>query len=245
MPDSDGSGAASTAVAGASGSQTVLEEEAEGERGAASPTVIKLKLKKPPATRRVQWTEDTVDNEHMNKKKSKCCCIYKKPLKFGESESEDSDSDCEHCSHHTPKDFIASRNGEREELPAADHGGNNGDGEHGDDDDGLRSPFIGDKRRTESRGGLKDLPATSSQTRLYVDFDSDSSRVHVSPSGGVVRKSQLRNAASFPTTFSSSSTPSCRHVTKNNTAENAKTDLSLDSSMHPIYLPLHLHWKLN
>ena len=68
MPDSDGSGAASTAVAGASGSQTVLEEEAEGERGAASPTVIKLKLKKPPATRRVQWTEDTVDNEHMNKK---------------------------------------------------------------------------------------------------------------------------------------------------------------------------------
>ena len=43
--------------------------------------------------------------------KSKCCCIYKKPMNFGESESEDSDSDCEHCSHHKPKDFVASREG--------------------------------------------------------------------------------------------------------------------------------------
>ena len=32
-------------------------------------------------------------------------------MNFGESESEDSDSDCEHCSHHTPKDFVASRDG--------------------------------------------------------------------------------------------------------------------------------------
>ena len=30
-------------------------------------------------------------------------------MNFGESESEDSDSDCEHCSHHKPKDFVASR----------------------------------------------------------------------------------------------------------------------------------------
>merc|ERR1711870_136968 len=34
------------------------------------------------------WTEDTVDNEHMNKKKSKKCCIYSKPRAFGESSSE-------------------------------------------------------------------------------------------------------------------------------------------------------------
>lgn len=33
---------------------------------------LTLKLK-----RRVTWTEDTVDNEHAGKKKSKCCCIYK------------------------------------------------------------------------------------------------------------------------------------------------------------------------
>ncbi|ETA55725.1 hypothetical protein VCUG_02843 [Vavraia culicis subsp. floridensis] len=44
-----------------------------------------LKLKKPRTRtrtlrlvrRRVTFTPDTVDNEHMGKKKSKCCCIYK------------------------------------------------------------------------------------------------------------------------------------------------------------------------
>ena len=37
----------------------------------------------------VQWTSDTVDNEHLGKKSSKCCCIYKKKKKW----DEDSDSD--------------------------------------------------------------------------------------------------------------------------------------------------------
>jgi protein phosphatase 1 regulatory subunit 11 len=54
--------------------------------------------------RQVRWTEDVVDNEHMNKKKSKICCIYRRPKDFGESSSEssdsDSDSDCGHDHHH-------------------------------------------------------------------------------------------------------------------------------------------------
>ncbi|VDD85970.1 unnamed protein product [Enterobius vermicularis] len=40
---------------------------------------------------RVRWTADTVDNEMMGKKKSKCCCIYKKPRKWDE-DSDSSDS---------------------------------------------------------------------------------------------------------------------------------------------------------
>jgi len=36
-----------------------------------SPTVT-LKLKKTDSDRKVKWGEGTVDNEHMNKKKSKC-----------------------------------------------------------------------------------------------------------------------------------------------------------------------------
>ncbi|XP_026672096.1 E3 ubiquitin-protein ligase PPP1R11-like [Ceratina calcarata] len=37
----------------------------------------------------------------MNKKKSKCCCIYEKSRSFDESSSEDSDDDeCEHCHGH-------------------------------------------------------------------------------------------------------------------------------------------------
>ncbi|KAF8929004.1 Type 1 phosphatases regulator ypi1 [Dissophora ornata] len=46
------------------------------------------------AGRRVQWDDDVVDNEHMGKKKSKICCIFKKQKEFGESSDESSsDSD--------------------------------------------------------------------------------------------------------------------------------------------------------
>lgn len=45
-------------------------------------------------SRRVTWTEETVDNEHMGKKSSKVCCIYKKKhALFGESSSESDSSD--------------------------------------------------------------------------------------------------------------------------------------------------------
>lgn len=68
-----------------------------------SEPVLKLKLTKPKTKekedKKVGWSEDTVDNEHMGKKKSKCCCIYKKPSVFGESSSE-SEDECEHCFGH-------------------------------------------------------------------------------------------------------------------------------------------------
>lgn len=34
--------------------------------------MLQLKLRKPKNKREVKWTTDTVDNEHLNKKKSKC-----------------------------------------------------------------------------------------------------------------------------------------------------------------------------
>lgn len=76
------------------------------------PPTLKLRLHKPKSHKKVQWTETTVDNEHMDKKKSKCCCVYVKPRTFGESSSE-SEDECEHCSghvemkkmhHHKPSD---------------------------------------------------------------------------------------------------------------------------------------------
>lgn len=36
-------------------------------------TVQKVKLKR---RKQVTWTSETIDNEHMNKKKSKICCIF-------------------------------------------------------------------------------------------------------------------------------------------------------------------------
>ena len=56
-------------------------------------TIYELRLRP-----HVRWTEDTVDNEHMNRKRSKSscpfmhlrieCCIYHKPHEFGESSSD-------------------------------------------------------------------------------------------------------------------------------------------------------------
>ncbi|XP_014283951.1 E3 ubiquitin-protein ligase PPP1R11 [Halyomorpha halys] len=60
---------------------------------------VKLTLKKPKTDKQVKWSTETVDNEHMNKKKSKCCCIYEKPRNFGESSSEGED-ECENCFGH-------------------------------------------------------------------------------------------------------------------------------------------------
>jgi len=80
-----------------SASVTKLESQPEASGGRSSP--VTLKLRKPKAEKKVSWTTATVDNEHMNKKKSKCCCIYEKPKEFGESDTE-SDDDCDHCNGH-------------------------------------------------------------------------------------------------------------------------------------------------
>ncbi|EEA08583.1 protein phosphatase inhibitor, putative [Cryptosporidium muris RN66] len=55
---------------------------------------------------RVCWDESTVDNEFMNKRKSKKCCIYHKPKQFGESSSEDDSESEEICSYNNRKKII-------------------------------------------------------------------------------------------------------------------------------------------
>ncbi|XP_034668516.1 E3 ubiquitin-protein ligase PPP1R11 [Drosophila subobscura] len=76
-------------------------EETDGSLSQTAPT-LHLRLEQPRDERRVIFHEGVIDNEHLNRKKSKCCCIYKKPLAFGESSSED-DEDCEHCFGHPEK----------------------------------------------------------------------------------------------------------------------------------------------
>ena len=59
------------------------------------------------ARKQVSWTQETVDNEHMGRKKSKCCCVYVKPKTFGESDTESDENDeddCKNCSGHTKSD---------------------------------------------------------------------------------------------------------------------------------------------
>nr|CAD7196295.1 unnamed protein product [Timema douglasi] len=64
---------------------------------------VRLKLRKPKPIKKVQWRSGTVDNEHMNRRKSKCCCVYEKPRVFGESSSESEDEECENCHGHVER----------------------------------------------------------------------------------------------------------------------------------------------
>jgi hypothetical protein len=64
------------------------------------PAPVRLVLKKK---KKVVWAEGTVDNENLNKKSSKKCCIYHKPRVFGESSSDESSCcsvDEGECDHH-------------------------------------------------------------------------------------------------------------------------------------------------
>ncbi|SOV04225.1 related to YPI1 - inhibitor of the type I protein phosphatase Glc7p [Ustilago sp. UG-2017a] len=57
------------------------------------PTAAAFSSRSPDSSRRrVVWTENTVDNEGLGRKKSKICCIYHKPKAFGESSDESSSS---------------------------------------------------------------------------------------------------------------------------------------------------------
>mmetsp|Transcript_15360 Transcript_15360/g.23123 ORF Transcript_15360/g.23123 Transcript_15360/m.23123 type:complete len:106 (-) Transcript_15360:112-429(-) len=51
--------------------------------------VLRLREKK------VTWDEEVVNNEHLGRKSSKRCCIFHKQKRFGESDSDESDSDIE------------------------------------------------------------------------------------------------------------------------------------------------------
>ncbi|KAL5281556.1 PPP1R11 family protein [Megaselia abdita] len=88
----------------ASTSHTETTDQPDASQSQSEP-VLKLKLTKSKSKlkekdeKKVAWAEETVDNEHMGKKKSKCCCIYKKPTVFGESSSE-SEDECENCFGH-------------------------------------------------------------------------------------------------------------------------------------------------
>ena len=70
--------------------------------------VLHLRLKNPAKTeRKVNWAENTIDNEYLNKKKSKCCCVFEKTRNWNESSSEDEneDKECKNCRGHRITDF--------------------------------------------------------------------------------------------------------------------------------------------
>jgi len=84
------------------GSRTITEDSVPN---ITPPPTLKLRLKKDgKEKKKVVWSTETVDNEHLGRKKSKCCCVYVKKKAFGQSDSEESDDDCDHCTGHTVSD---------------------------------------------------------------------------------------------------------------------------------------------
>lgn len=60
---------------------------------------LTIKLRKRKPEKKVEWTSDTVDNEHMGRRSPKCCCVYEKPRAFGESSTESEEEEEEGCGH--------------------------------------------------------------------------------------------------------------------------------------------------
>ncbi|SCV68151.1 BQ2448_272 [Microbotryum intermedium] len=98
----------STAVASptgpSNGSRTVTIEhdddndEDDADEATRNPRrigVLRLRGRALSGGPRVQWQDGVVDNEMLNRKKSKICCIYHKPKEFDESSSDESGSDSE------------------------------------------------------------------------------------------------------------------------------------------------------
>jgi len=83
-------------VAGTSTQDEAGPSRTETEERAETVTLMLVPRKKPK--KKIKWSEDTVDNENMGRKKSKKCCIFHKKKRFDESSDESSseDSDAEH-----------------------------------------------------------------------------------------------------------------------------------------------------
>ncbi len=140
----------------------VIQEEntADASTSPNTSNTLRLRLTKKPSKtdRRVSWTNDTIDNEFLNKKKSKCCCIYSRPRNFDESSSEDEneDKECAHCKGHRKTDFNSQRdNRDRMGSELSDE-----DMSH----DGMNHPRTSGHRHSEdSYGGGHDHSHDQSQ----------------------------------------------------------------------------------
>uniref|UniRef100_A0AC35UAJ9 Protein phosphatase 1 regulatory subunit 11 n=1 Tax=Rhabditophanes sp. KR3021 TaxID=114890 RepID=A0AC35UAJ9_9BILA len=89
--------------------QNCTETETEQQTTSTTASTVApliLRLSANPGTSttpNVTWSENTVDNENLNRKKSKCCCIFKKTKRWDESSSDSDEDETEHCKGHVEK----------------------------------------------------------------------------------------------------------------------------------------------
>ncbi|CAL8463730.1 g3264 [Coccomyxa elongata] len=56
--------------------------------------IVTLRLTPRRKKKAVKWSEDVVDNEFLNKKSSKKCCIFHKERPFGEWSDDEDEAQC-------------------------------------------------------------------------------------------------------------------------------------------------------
>ncbi|KJH41037.1 protein phosphatase inhibitor [Dictyocaulus viviparus] len=64
--------------------------------------VLRLRSAPVPDGPRVTWAADVIDNEHLGRLKSNCCCIYTRPRQWDDPSTwEQDEAETEHCRGHT------------------------------------------------------------------------------------------------------------------------------------------------
>ncbi|MCO5555659.1 hypothetical protein L7F22_009204 [Adiantum nelumboides] len=169
-----------------SGSRTITQQDTNSENSTTpsiqnAPPVGVLQLRATGNTsRRVVWSEETVDNEGMGKKKSKICCIYHKPKAFDESSDESSGSDTDsessdgdesssnssHLSEHSSRGSISEVNASKSLREKKGKG--KADQTHCGDD-----TCNGSHKRTGKRKTKKAIKGRSTQTVTIVESPND------------------------------------------------------------------------
>ncbi|XVE99247.1 hypothetical protein REPUB_Repub03eG0181500 [Reevesia pubescens] len=81
---------------------TVTIENNSGASSSSSQPRETLVLELRPRKKKVTWKQGTVDNEFMNKKSSKICCVFHKEKPFDEDGSDDDDDDAHDHDHDHP-----------------------------------------------------------------------------------------------------------------------------------------------
>ncbi|PHH50199.1 Type 1 phosphatases regulator YPI1 [Ceratocystis fimbriata CBS 114723] len=155
---SDSSTSSSTHAVPSSSAAPVPERHA--------PAILRLRGAPPAESRSVQWAEDVVDNEHLNRKKSKICCIYHRPRGIdepsSESSSSDSDSNSESDSDFNDADRPRGRDHRaHKHSDDCNHRGGKGNGDKKGKGKAPRKPSPNAYERQPKPHNLKGLPRKS------------------------------------------------------------------------------------
>mmetsp|Transcript_21996 Transcript_21996/g.61278 ORF Transcript_21996/g.61278 Transcript_21996/m.61278 type:complete len:400 (-) Transcript_21996:503-1702(-) len=148
-------GSGSMSASGTASATATITQQAQSSSSSSQTAPTLHLILQPRPQHNVTWTEDTIDNEHLNRKKSKKCCIYKKPQNFGESSSS-SGSDDEGAAR--PSGW--KRKGRPDRMcpfgqPADRDGLGDGDGDGGGGGGGFAAEGSAEKEAATALGRLR------------------------------------------------------------------------------------------